>query len=145
MTGTSYEEIYSRYRSRVKNYELLDYDSATQLAVQQDLLEMAIDDFSDICKQNLLDRDDDLASFNITLTNQEKKILSTSMILHYVEPHVYDTDAFRNAMSTKDFSFFSPANLLEQMHSLLDKLTHQLQGEINIYSFRQADISSLTQ
>ena len=145
MTGTSYEEIYSRYRSRVKNYELLDYDSATQLALQKDLLDMAIDDFSEICKQDLSDRDNDLQAFNITLTNQEKKILSTSMILHYVEPHVYNTDAFRNAMSTKDFSFFSPANLLEQMHSLLDEITHKLQGEINLYSFRQADVSSLTQ
>ena len=68
--GTKYEEVYERYRARVRNYEFLDYDALTRGTYQLDLLHLAISDFEEICKQDLNDREDDILRFNITLTNR---------------------------------------------------------------------------
>lgn len=143
--GTRYEEVYERYRGQVRNYEFLDYDAVTREAMQLDLLKMAISDFEDVCKQDLNDREDDLLEFNITLTNREKDILALGMIVHFVRQYVYNTDALQNGLSTKDFALFSPANLLEKMTTLLTTTERQQMKEINLYSFRNGEISSLTE
>ena len=143
--GTRYEEVYERYRGQVRNYEFLDYDAVTREAMQLDLLKMAISDFEDVCKQDLNDREDDLLEFNITLTNREKDILALGMIVHFVRQYVYNTDALQNGWSTKDFTLFSPANLLEKMTTLLTTTERQQMKEINLYSFRNGEIASLTE
>ena len=143
--GTRYEEVYERYRGQVRNYEFLDYDAVTREAMQLDLLKMAISDFEDVCKQDLNDREDDLLEFNITLTNREKDILALGMIVHFVRQYVYNTDALQNGLSTNDFTLFSPANLLEKMTTLLTTTERQQMKEINLYSFRNGEIASLTE
>ena len=95
-----------------------------------------------MCKQDLNDREDDLLEFNITLTNREKDILALGMIVHFVRQYVYNTDALQNGLSTKDFTLFSPANLLEKMTTPTER---QQMKEINLYSFRNGEISSLTE
>lgn len=143
--GTTYEEVYERYRARVRNYDFLDYNSAVRDVYQRDLLMLSISDFEDICVQDLNDRDDEILTFNIDLTNREKDILALGMVLHFVEPYVYNTDALQNAMSTKDFSLYSPANLLEKMTELMTTTEARLRREINLYSFRNGEISRLTE
>lgn len=143
--GTKYEEIFDRYRARVRNYDFLDYDAITRLEYQKDLLALAVSDFEDICKQDLNDREDDILSFAVTLTNREKDILALGMVLHFVEPYVYNTDALQNALNTKDFSLYSPANLLEKMTELMEMTEKRLRREINLYSFRNNEISGLTE
>lgn len=143
--GTTYEEVYERYRARVRNYDFLDYNSAVRDVYQHDLLMLSISDFEDICVQDLNDRDDEILTFNIDLTNREKDILALGMVLHFVEPYVYNTDALQNAMSTKDFSLYSPANLLEKMTELMTTTEARLRRGINLYSFRNGEISRLTE
>ena len=91
------------------------------------------------------DREDDILSFAVTLTNREKDILALGMVLHFVEPYVYNTDALQNALNTKDFSLYSPANLLEKMTELMEMTEKRLRREINLYSFRNNEISGLTE
>ena len=143
--GTKYEEVYARYRGQVRNYDFLDYDAVTRNAMQLDLMNMAISDFEDVCKQDLSDRDDELLAFNITLTNREKDILALGMIVHFLRQYVYNTDALQNGLNTKDFTLFSPANLLEKMTALLTTTERQQMKEINLYSFRNGEISGLTE
>lgn len=143
--GTQYEDIYERYRARVRNYDLLDYDSAVVNEIQLDLLNLSISDFEEICVKDLSNRDDSLLLFNVELSNREKDILALGMVLHFVEPYVYNTDSLRNALNTKDFSLYSPANLLEKMTELMTTTERRLKNEINLYSFRNGDISKLTE
>lgn len=143
--GTKFQDVYERYRARVRNYDFLDYDSITRDVFQYDLLMMSISDFEDVCKQDLTDREDELLTFNIDLSNREKDILALGMVLHFIEPYVYNTDSLQNALNTKDFSLYSPANLLEKMTDLMNTTEHRLKREINLYSFRNGDISSLTE
>lgn len=110
--ATTFESIYARCRGRIKDYDKEGYTDEMFAAVEKDLLQAAIDDFVDICAKDLTDYDEELEEFNITLSRKEQSILALSMIVHWLEPYVFNSDALKNAMSTKDFSMFSPAKLL---------------------------------
>lgn len=143
--GTPFEDIYARCRGRIRDYDKEGYTDELFAQAEQDLLEAAIDDFSDICVQDLTDYDTELQEFNIALSRKEQSILALSMIVHWLEPYVYNSDALKNAMSTKDFSVFSPAKLLEQMKDLLQQSERKLKAEMNGYSFRVNSVSALTE
>ena len=143
--ATTFESIYARCRGRIKDYDKEGYTDEMFAAIEKDLLQAAIDDFVDICTQDLTDYDEELEEFNITLTRTEQSILALSMIVHWLEPYVYNSDALKNAMSTKDFSMFSPAKLLEQMKGLLEQSQKKLKAEMNLYSFKVNSVSALTE
>lgn len=143
--ATSFESIYARCRGRIRDYDKEGYTDEMFAKVERDLLDAAIDDFSEICVQDLTDYDDEIEQFNIELTRKEQSILALSMIVHWLEPYVYNSDALKNAMSTKDFTFFSPAKLLEQMKDLLEQSQRKLNAEMNLYSFKSNSVSELTQ
>ena len=143
--ATTFESIYARCRGRIKDYDKEGYTDEMFSMAERDLLEAAIDDFADICTQDLTDYDVELEEFNITLTRKEQSILALSMIVHWLEPYVYNSDALKNAMSTKDFSVFSPAKLLEQMKDLLEQSQKKLKAEMNLYSFKANSVSALTE
>ena len=143
--ATTFESIYARCRGRIRDYDKEGYTDEMFKAVEKDLLQSAIDDFVDICTQDLTDYDEELEEFNITLTRKEQSILALSMIVHWLEPYVYNSDALKNAMSTKDFSIFSPAKLLEQMRGLLEQSQKKLKAEMNLYSFKANSVSALTE
>lgn len=141
--ATSFESIYARCRGRIKDYDKEGYTDELFEQAERDLLTLAIDDFSDICVQDLNDYNEELKEFNIDLSRKEQNILSLGMIVHWIEPYIYNSDALRNAMSTKDFTFFSPANLLEKMTDLYKLSQENLRAEMNAYSFRMNDVSEL--
>lgn len=136
MANTKFEDVYARCRARIKDYDSQAYSEELFEEAEHSLLVAAIDDFADICQQDLTDYDDDLLEWNIELTRKEQSILALAMIVHWAEPYVYNSDALRNMMSTKDFTFFSPANLLEKMTALLTYSRNQLKAAINDYSYR---------
>ena len=143
--ATTFESIYARCRGRIRDYDKEGYTDEMFADAENDLLQAAIDDFADICVQDLTDYDDELQQFNVTLTRKEQSILALSMIVHWLEPYVYNSDALKNAMSTKDFSVFSPAKLLEQMKDLLAQSQRKLTAEMNLYSFKSNSVSEWTQ
>lgn len=145
MTPTSFESIYARCRTRISDYDKEGYTDELFQQMERDLLDAAIDDFADICVQDLTNLDDELEQFNIELSRKEQSILALSMIVHWLEPYVYNSDALKNAMSTKDFSLFSPANLLEKMTDLLQMSNRRLSAEMNLYSFKVNNVSALTE
>lgn len=145
MTPTSFENIYARCRTRIRDYDKEGYTDELFQQMERDLLDAAIDDFADICVQDLTNLDDELEQFNIELSRKEQSILALSMIVHWLEPYVYNSDALKNVMSTKDFSLFSPANLLEKMTDLLQMSNRRLSAEMNLYSFKVNNVSALTE
>lgn len=72
--ATTFESIYARCRGRIRDYDKEGYTDEMFAAVEKDLLQAAIDDFVDICVQDLTDYDEELEEFNITLSRKEQSI-----------------------------------------------------------------------
>ncbi len=140
---TSFDEIYKRFLAKIADYEMLEYGEATLEEYLLDLLTASIDDFSELCKQDISTVDLSLSMFYVTLTQREKDILALGMVVHWIRPKVYNSDMLRNVLNTKDYSVYSPANLLEKMTDLLEKTETELDQKMKMYSYRNEDMASL--
>ena len=140
---TSFDEIYKRFLAKIADYEMLEYGEATLEEYLLDLLTASIDDFSELCKQDISTVDLSLSMFYVTLTQREKDILALGMVVHWIRPKVYNSDMLRNVLNTKDYSVYSPANLLEKMTDLLGKTETELDQKMKMYSYRNEDMASL--
>lgn len=140
---TSFDEIYKRFLAKIADYEMLEYGEATLEEYLLDLLTASIDDFSELCKQDISTVDLSLSMFYVTLTQREKDILALGMVVHWIRPKVYNSDMLRNVLNTKDYSVYSPANLLEKMTDLLEKTEMELDQKMKMYSYRNEDMASL--
>lgn len=142
---TKFSELYERLYGRISDYELLEYDEVTRNGLLQSLLLDAVDDFAPVCKQDIEDYDTEIMCFAADLSGTEKEILVLYMMCHWLEPRVMNSDILRNALNTKDFSLYSPANLLDKMTALLSATQTRVKNLVNLYSFRGSEIAALTQ
>lgn len=113
--ATPYSEIYSSFLVRVTDYDLLEIEYREREKFLHILMGKACSKFNDICLLDLSQRDEELKQFNDTLPDDVIDIISTGMIVEWLKPHLYHNENLRNMLNTKDYSTFSPANLLAQI------------------------------
>ena len=65
------------------------------------------------------------------------------MVENWAKPKLYNSENFYNALGTKDFSFFSPANLLSQIRELYNLTRKNVKAMINEYSILNSQFSDL--
>lgn len=141
--ATRYMDIYDCFLGKISDYDFIHLNEFTQCSLLYGYLKSAIADFEDICKKDLSDRDDDFGQFNVDLSAKEIEILATGMVVHWLEPRVLNTENLRNVLNTKDYSTFSPANLLEQMQAVLASMKKHFRYMLVRYSYLKSDIRTM--
>ena len=96
--------------------------------------------FAKVCKIDLYDRDEDLKQFNQDLNDEIIEILSENMLVEWLKPKVLFTDNLSNVLNTKDFSMYSPANMLKELRETLSYLKKNARALINNYSFAHSEV-----
>jgi len=117
---TLYSEIYDLYSGMVTDYEFLLLDVADQDEILEGWLLNAVGNFEK-CKTDLSDRDSTLKKFNQTLTDKEKTILARLMVAEWLSPKLYNLELLRSMLNSKDFTTYSPANLLKEIRETDEK------------------------
>ena len=143
MEGTSFEEIYDRALARFKDYTYLKYSDEDKAYLLRNYLSMAQTDFSPICLEDLNNYDDEIGGFNIKLSNDVINILAVGVSYYWLDAKIMNSENLRNYMSTKDYTYFSPANLLREMAGLKEMVWKEYQRRITMYGYFKADIAGL--
>ena len=78
---------------------------------------------------------DFVGQFNEDLDDEEMWILAHGMVVTWNSAKVYAEKKLKNALSTKDYKFFSPVNLLEKMIELRDYSFKEIRRLTVSYSF----------
>lgn len=138
---TAYETVYSAFRDKVTDYDLIDMTDADESSILFGYMKSAISKFGRICNK-LNDRKDTDSQFNSDLTDTEIDILSELMVESWTKPKLYDSEKLRNSLSTKDYSFFSPANLLNQLRELNKQAKKNARAMMNEYSILNSEFAS---
>lgn len=140
---TPFSEIHQIALAKISDYDILKIsDGDREVSLDSYLLSAQID-FQKVCKIDLLDKNVTLRQYNNELTDEIKEILATGEVYYWISPKVVNTELLKNSLSTKDFSTYSPANLLKEMQSLRTSLKSEFKQKIVDYSYRNGDISSL--
>lgn len=141
--ATPYSDIFKRAIFRFKDYDYLRMQDSEIHEVMTAFLRSAITDFAPVCLDDLYDVDEALAQFNADLDLEVQEILATGIAFYWTSARILDQELLRNSMSTKDYTYFSPANLLRESQTLRDSLRKEYHGRIVQYTYHHGDIASI--
>jgi len=141
--ATQYSDVYNSFLGKITDYDLPKFDDTDKEEILYGYMKSACVNFKNVCKVDLSDRDEVLKQFNLNLDDEIIDIITESMIVEWLKPKVLSTENLKNCLSTKDFSLFSPANLLKEMREILTYSRNNARSLINNYSFIHADFKEL--
>jgi len=136
--ATKYSVVYEWFASKVTDYDLLLFTDEDRESIIKTYLMSACVKFSN-CKVDLFDRNETDNEFNQDLDDEILDILSENMLISWLQPKLNNIENFKNALSTKDFSLYSPANLLKETRETFKEIRLNAKKMIDNYSFRHAD------
>lgn len=143
--ATSYNEIYQRAIFRFRDYDFMQMDDSVVGDVMGHFMRSAIADFAPICQEDLWTRDEEKKEFACDLSEWVQEILAAGIAYYWLSSKVMDQEALRNSLSTKDYTYFSPANLLRESQEFRNQVRKEYRDSITKYSYRHDDIASLTE
>lgn len=82
------------------------------------LMKTACSKFNPDCKKDLYARDDEEQVFDADLNDMEIDILCNYMIAEWLKPYLYSSELLRERLSTRDYSEYSPANLIDKINTV---------------------------
>lgn len=141
--ATPYSKIIETFVGKVSDYDLPKFTDIEKETIIVGFMISACTKFARICKVDLYDRDETLKQFNQNLDDEIIEIITETMLVEWIKPKVLSSENLKNCLSTKDYSLFSPANLLKELRVTLDSLKKESKRLINNYSFAHADLTKL--
>lgn len=141
--ATPYSDVINVFLNKITDYDLPSFSDTLRDSLVIGYMKSACVKFKHICKIDLSDRDESEKIFNQDLDDEIIEIIAENMLIEWLKPKVLNTDNFKNVLNTKDFSLFSPANLLEKTKDTMDMITKNARKLINNYSFNHANPEEL--
>lgn len=137
--NTSYSTVYSWFLDKVTAYSLAMFTDTEKEEIVYGYMRSACAKFRS-CKIDLSDKDDDLQEFNAELSDEILDIISENMVVAWLQPKLNNEENLVNALSTKDYSVFSPANLLDKISNVYELATKNSKKMMSNYSFNHGKL-----
>ena len=138
---TAYTTLYNSFLDKVNDYDLADMTEAMAQTSMRGWLNQAAVRFLESCKKDLTQTEE--GGFSEDLDLMEIDILTEGMVEAWLKPLRNNLDLLRNALSTKDFTTFSPANLLDKVNDTYAMAHANFLSRIKEYSFIRNDVGDL--
>lgn len=139
---TAYETVFSAFRDKVTDYDYVDLSNFEETEILVGLMNKATAIFGRVCKK-LANRSNETEEFSEDLTDEEINILTEFMVVYWLKPKLYHSENLQNILSTKDFSFYSPANLLSQIRTLHSDANKSARAMMNEYSILTSNYENI--
>lgn len=139
--ATTYAEVYNAFLDKVTDYDLALMVETDAQSLMHGYLTQAVVRFLESCNKDLSQTDEN--GFTETLDIDEIDILSEGMVVAWLRPRRNNLDLLRNALNTKDFTTFSPANLLDKVNETYITSETRFVSRIKEYSFIHNNVGDL--
>lgn len=145
--STSYDVFTGAFLSKVSEYELTQLEEPVRTSLVDGYLKRAVNEFAKVCLYDLTNKDDELREFSVDISDGDldeiAEIISEGMVVQWLKPYLYRQEILENALSTRDFSTYSPAELLKRVGSTYEKAKRDYTQMVREYSYNHGDLSSL--
>ena len=122
MANTTYKKIADALFDKIKDYTFLQLDESTAYEIVINYIRPAIVKFEN-CKQDLSDRDEELAEFNFILSDETFIILVNYMVIEWLDSnYILTANALKSRLSSSDFHSLNLHNQLSKAMELRDTL-----------------------
>jgi hypothetical protein len=141
--ATNFTDIYARAIFRFADYKFLEQDTDVREGVLEKYLLSAKTEFQRICKVDLDDYDLENKRFNHDLGDEEIEILSLGVAFYWLSYKALNSELLKNVLNSKDYYYYSPANLLKEIQTLRQTLRDEFDSRMRKYSYFDNTLDTL--
>lgn len=143
-----YDTFVGAFLNKISEFELLQLDVNNRTEIVDGYLVRAITAFRKNCKHNLFTtRDDESREFLVDIPDEDLdelvEIISEGMLVQWLKPYVYQQELLQNVLNTRDYTQYSPAELLMRVGNVYEKAQKDYTQMIREYSYNHGDLSDL--
>lgn len=148
MSGVQYDLFINSFLQKITEYDFLTLDEEDRNSITDNYLHKSISEFNRVCKYDFLsNRDDELREFHVQIDDNDLDeildIVSEGMIVQWMKPYIYNQELLQNVLNTKDFSTYSPSELLYRTRNAYKEVQNDFTRMIREYSYNHGDLTTL--
>ena len=145
-----YDVFAAAFLSKITEFDLLSLDDASRAEIVDKYMHTAVSNsnFKKVSGLNFATtKDDENRVFDLEIPadriDEIVDIVSEGMVVQWLKPYVYKQELLENVLNTKDFSTYSPAELLLRVGNAYAKAQKDYLNMIREYSFNHGDLTDL--
>jgi hypothetical protein len=138
-TGTPFSIIYDLFQTYVEDYRLLSTEE-TDSKENLQLLLIGSTRFFHSCKKDLEKINKNTLKFDEELTEIEQLILAKCMAYSYVNTSLLQEENLSQALYSKDYRMYSPANQLRKLQDLSNSIKREIEILKHQYHWNTEDL-----
>ena len=144
----SYDVFTDAFLNKVTEYEFINLTTSDRTAIVDGYMKRVLSQFRKVCKYDLTTTgDDETRTFNVDIPSDDLyeilDIVSEGMLEQWMKPYVYRQDNLELVINTKDFSTYSPAELLRRVGEAHTQVHKNFTNMLREYSFVHGDLTDL--
>lgn len=144
----SYDEFADAFLSKITEFEFIQIPEENRTAILDGYMKRAVSAFRKNCKYDMAaSADDSIREYACDFTPDDVdellEIISEGMLVQWLKPYVYRQELLENALNTRDFTTYSPAELLMRVGNAYAKAQKDYTQMIREYSYNHGDLTDL--
>ena len=141
----SYDMFSGAFLAKITEYDFINIAEENRTAIIDGYLKRALVAFKKNCRYDLLSNmNDNTREIGIEVKDEDVDelvdIISEGMVVQWLKPYVNHQENLENALSTRDFSVFSPAELLNRIVGTYKEASKIYTQMIREYSYNHGNI-----
>ena len=144
----SYDVFTEAFLWKVTEYNFLRCDQDDRVRLIDGYLKKSVAEFKKICKYDLSSTaDDEAREFAVNIPDEDLDeigdIISEGMLVQWMKPYFYKQENLQNTLNTRDFTTYSPAELLHRIQDAYNTAKRDFVNMMREYSYNHADLTEL--
>lgn len=143
-----YDLFAETFLSKISEFELMKLNEEDRTATVDGYMKRALSDFRKNCKYDFFTTgDNSTRTFMVDVPAEDidelADIVSEGMVVQWLKPYAYNQELLQNVLNTRDFSTYSPAELLLRVRDAYNRAQKDYTQKIREYSFNHGNLSDL--
>lgn len=146
--SVSYDLFTGAFLAKISEFEFLQLPTAYRTDLVDGYMKRAIAEFKHICVYDLMNAmNDETREFAINIEDDDideiVNIVSEGMVVQWLKPYIYRQELLENTLNTKDFTTYSPAELLMRVGNAYKDSQKDYLQMTREYSYNHGDLTDL--
>lgn len=143
-----YDKFTEAFLAKITEYDFVNMKDFERNNLIDGYMKRAIAAFRHINPYDLSSTaDDNIREFNVDIPAEEidelVDIISEGMLAQWMKPYTYKQENLEMALNTRDFTTYSPAELLSRISSAYAKVQKDFVSMMREYSYNHGDLTDL--
>lgn len=144
----SYDAFVGAFLSKISEFEFMNLTDVEREDRVDGYMRRAISAFKKNCKYDLVTTaNDDIREFDVDIDDDSSDeiidIISEGMVVQWLKPYIYKQELLENVLNTRDFTSYSPAELLLRVGNAYKQAQKDYTQMVREYSYNHGDLSEL--